>query len=68
MIISEICCNCDCNIISLKIDRDISKLLYNEDSLNVNKLTYVKFELKNIGLTEIEEVCISSNNQINCYL
>ena len=58
--------NNDCNVLLLNIekfedDNGKARFFYNKEALNSNKLVYVEFELKNTGLTEIEDVCITSN-------
>ena len=58
--------NNDCNVLLLNIekfedDNGRPRFFYNKEALNSNKLVYVEFELKNTGLTEIEDVCITSN-------
>lgn len=58
--------NNDCNVLLLNIekfddDKGRALFFYNKDALNCNKLMYVEFELKNTGLTEIEDVCVTSN-------
>lgn len=58
--------NNDCNVLLLNIekfedDNGRARFFYNKDALDNNKLIYVEFELKNTGLTEIEDVCIASN-------
>lgn len=58
--------NNDCNVLLLNIekfedDNGRARFFYNEDALDSNKLIYAEFELKNTGLTEIEDICIASN-------
>lgn len=58
--------NNDCNVLLLNIEKfedDNGRLrfFYNKDALDNSKLVYVEYEFKNTGLTEIEDVCITSN-------
>ena len=58
--------DCDCNVLALKIE-DVQivngkvEVTYDESVLDDNKLVFVEYELKNTGLTEIEEIAITSN-------
>ena len=55
----------DCNVLALHIDKfEISsqaRFYYNNDALDDKNLIFVEYELKNTGLTEIEDICITSN-------
>ena len=58
--------NNDCNVLVLNIkafkdDNGRARFFYDNDSLNLDKLVYIEYELKNTGLTEIEDICITSN-------
>ena len=58
--------NNDCNALLLNIegfedDNGRARFIYNNDALNLEKLIFIEYELKNTGLTEIEDFCISSN-------
>ena len=58
-------CNPDWNVLALHIDgfRDEgrARFFYNEAALDYNNLYFVEYELKNTGLTEISQICITSN-------
>lgn len=56
----------DCNVLLLAIkdfinDNGRARFFYNNEALEINNLVYVEYEFKNTGLTEIEDICISSN-------
>ena len=49
--------SCDCNVLTLKIEgiknnKGVLEFLYNNDFLDLNKLTCIEIELKNTGFTE----------------
>ena len=57
--------NNDCNVLALKIrdfkDNSRARFYYDESALDENQLVYAEYELKNTGLTEIVDICITSN-------
>ena len=57
--------NSDFNVLALHIkdfrDEDRARFFYNESALDIDGLYYVEYELKNTGLTEISQICITSN-------
>lgn len=58
--------NNDCNVLALGIMdfKDIdgrASFFYNEAALDNKNLVFVEYEFVNSGLTEIEDICVSSN-------
>lgn len=58
--------NSDCNVLALKIEdvnvvNGVVQIKYDDRALDEEQLCFVEYEVKNIGLTEIEDVCITSN-------
>lgn len=56
----------DCNILALRIENvnivnNKVQIKYDERALLAEQLCFVEYELRNTGLTEIEEVCVTSN-------
>ena len=55
----------DCNVLALHIDgfRDEgrARFFYDESAMEYKNLYFVEYELKNTGLTEISQICITSN-------
>lgn len=57
--------NPDFNVLALHIkgfrDEGRARFYYNETALDIAGLYFVEYELKNTGLTEINQICITSN-------
>lgn len=57
--------NNDCNVLVLKITNFIdcgrARFFYNEKALKDDNLIFVEYELKNTGLTEIADICVTNN-------
>ena len=57
--------NRECNVLALHIkdfrDEGRARFFYNDDALDIRKLYFVEYELKNTGLTEITDICVTSN-------
>lgn len=58
--------NNDCNILMLDIkkfadDNGRARFFYDEQALKDENLQFVEYELKNTGLTEIADICITGN-------
>lgn len=58
----------DCNalalaIVDFKYDGHRSYFFYNEEALDINNLVYVEYKFINNGLTEIEDICVTSDLQ-----
>lgn len=58
--------NNDCNVLMLNIsnfidDNGRSRFFYDEKALIDDNLIFVEYELKNTGLTEISDICITGN-------
>lgn len=58
--------NNDCNVLMLNImkfvnDYGRARFYYDEKALNNENLIFIEYELKNTGLTEISNICITSN-------
>ena len=62
--------NPDFNVLALHIksfrDEGRARFFYNESALEIDGLYFVEYELKNTGLTEISQICITSNLQRIC--
>lgn len=58
--------NIDCNVLALNIesyreDNGRARFYYNPAALQRENLVFVEYILKNTGLTEIEQICVTSN-------
>ena len=59
--------NYDCNVLALSIlrfeedDHGRARFYYDNKALDKKNLVFVEYELKNTGLTEIDDVCVTSN-------
>lgn len=58
--------NNDCNVLMLNIsnfidDNGRARFFYDEKALKDDNLDFVEYELKNTGLTEIADICITGN-------
>lgn len=58
--------NNDCNVLVLGIkdfveENGRTKFVYDKAALSNENLVFVEYELKNVGLTEIKNVCVTSN-------
>lgn len=58
--------NNDCNVLMLDIkkfadDNGRARFFYDEQALKDENLQFVEYELKNTGLTEIADICITGN-------
>ena len=58
--------NNDCNVLMLDIkkfanDNGRARFFYDEQALKDGNLQFVEYELKNTGLTEIADICITGN-------
>ena len=59
--------NYDCNVLALSIvdfkedENGRPRFFYDNKALDKKKLVFVEYELKNIGLTEIDDICVTSN-------
>ena len=60
--------NNDCNVLALsikdfKLENGKACFFYDKKSLDTSNLVFVEYTFINTGLTEIEEICVSSNLQ-----
>ena len=58
--------NNDCNVLVLGIKGFVeedgrAKFAYDKAALSSENLVFVEYELKNVGLTEIKDICVTSN-------